>query len=281
MLKLLGLPVQELSKNKSPSFGTAVDTDQPATQTRPSAPKNEQRPEPGAPALSVSETVSTRCEEPTRLSKAERKQLIECEKTITTGRDAMFKANAALKQIRDQKLYRETFKTFEDYCFATWNLRHSAAYQRLTWAQAQAAVSATADKPVEVNERQARALGGLSDGDMVCVWKQALKASNTQNPSTKNLKAARKELNLAPVKSGVGKPSPKPSGEADQVTAPASSQEAFDPHSRWQTFRDQVKREYEDWPHAHQVAFRDHLRASLKEAEDGDNDAQNLGSETA
>ena len=183
----------------------------------------------------------------------------------------MLKACKALKGIRDQRLYREKFDTFEDYCLKKWNLARSSAYQRLTLAQAHEALSVTADKAIEINERQARALGGLSDGDMVCVWKQALKASNTQNPSTKNLKAARKELNLAPVKSGVGKPSPKPSGEADQVTAPASSQGEFDPGSRWLTFRDQIDHEYGDWPQAHRVAFRDNLRAWLKEQENGDN----------
>ena len=280
-LGLLGLPVQEPSKNKSPSSSTAVDANQPATQARPSAPKNEQRSKLGALAADTSEAVVTNGEEAPPLSKAERKQLNRYEKTIAKGRDAMLKACKALKGIRDQRLYREKFDTFEDYCLKKWNLARSSAYQRLTLAQAHETLSATADKPVEVNERQARALGGLSDEDMVRVWKQAVKASNTQNPSTKNIKAARKELNLAPVKSGASKPSPKSSGAADQDSAPTSSQGEFDPGSRWQTFRDQVKREYEGWPQAHRVAFRDNLRDWLKEQEDGDNEAQNLASEAA
>lgn len=252
-----------------------------AKHTRPSAPTNEQRSKLGALAANTSEAVVTNGEEAPPLSKAERKQLNRYEKTIAKGRDAMLKACKALKAIRDQRLYREKFDTFEDYCLKKWNLARSSAYQRLTLAQAHETLSATADKPVEVNERQARALGGLSDEDMVRVWKQAVKASNTQNPSTKNIKAARKELNLAPVKSGAGKPNPKSSGEANQVTTPASSQGEFDPGSRWQTFRDQVTREYEGWPQAHRVAFRDNLRAWLKEQEDGDNEAQNLASEAA
>ena len=145
------------------SAATAEASDSPA------AVQNEQRSEPGA--LTVSETVFTISEVPTRLSKAERKQLIKCEKTIATGRDAAFKANDALRQIRDQKLYREDFKTFEEDCSKTWSLRRSTAYQRITWAQAQEILSAMADKSVEVNERQARALGGLSDENMVRVWK--------------------------------------------------------------------------------------------------------------
>jgi hypothetical protein len=281
LLTLLGLAVQEPSKSKSPSYGTAVDADQPATQARPSAPKNEQRSKPGALAANTSEAVVTHVEEAPPLSKAERKQLNKYEKIIAKGRDTMLKACKALKGIRDQRLYREKFDTFEDYCLKTWNLARSSAYQRLTWAQAHEVLSATADKAIEINERQARALGGLSDEDMVRVWKQAVKASNAQNPTTKDIKAARKELNLAPVKAGAGKHNSKSSSEADQVTTPASSQEEFDLRSRWQTFRDQVKQEYGNWPQAHRVAFRDNLRAWLKEQEDGGNEAQTIASEAA
>lgn len=245
------------------SAATAEASDSPA------AVQNEQRSEPGALALTVSETVFTISEVPTRLSQAERKQLKKCEKFIATGRDAAVEANDALRQIRDQKLYREDFKTFEEYCFKTWSLRRSTAYQRITWAQAQEILSAMADKSVEVNERQARALGGLSDENMVRVWKHAAKASDTPNPTNKDIKAARKELNLAPMKSGAGKHNSKSSSEADQVTTPASSQAEFGPHSRWLTFRDQLDHEYGGWPLAHRVAFRANLRAWLKEQEDG------------
>jgi hypothetical protein len=278
LLKLLCLPVQEPSENKSPSYGTAVDANQPATQTRPSAPKNEQRSEPGALTLNVSETVvnisEEPSEEPTRLSKAERKLLAECEKTIATGREAVFEANAALKRIRDRKLYREGFKTFEDYCFRTWSFRRSTAYQRIMWAQAHEILSAMADKSVEVNERQARALGGLGDEDMVRVWQQAVKASNTQNPTTKDIEAARAELNLVPLKSGAGKHNSKSSSDADQVTTPASSLGEFDPNSRWLTFRHQIDQEYGAWPLADRVAFRANLQVWLKEQEDGDDEAR-------
>lgn len=228
-LELMGLPVQEPRKNKSRSSSALVDANQPATEARSSAPKIEQHAKLAALAANTSEAVVTKGEEVPPLSKAERKQLNSYEKTIAKGRDAMLKACKALKGIRDQHLYREQFDTFEEYCLQKWNLARSSAYQRLTLAQVHETLSATADKPVEVNERQARALGGLNDADMVRVWKQAVNTSNTQNPSTKSIKAARKELNLAPVKSGVRKPSPKPSGDTDQVIAPESSQGEFDP----------------------------------------------------
>lgn len=107
------------------------------------------------------------------------------EKIIATGRDTMRKAFKELKRIRDGKLYREDFKTFEEYCLKRWGLARSSAYQRLDLAEAYEALSAMTDKPTELNERQARALAGLPDKDKVRVWKHAVAARTPRIPAVR------------------------------------------------------------------------------------------------
>ena len=105
------------------------------------------------------------------LTEIERAQLQEYESTIRNGCDAIYASAIALKAIHDLTLFRE-FKTFPAYCRAKWGFRRSAAYQRLELAQANEDLSAMADKAM-LNERQARALAGLTAEEQTRVWKDS------------------------------------------------------------------------------------------------------------
>jgi hypothetical protein len=54
------------------------------------------------------------------LTKAEREELAKCERTIKRGLDELLETSRAFKAIRDKRLYREQFETFERYCAERW-----------------------------------------------------------------------------------------------------------------------------------------------------------------
>ena len=63
-------------------------------------------------------------------------------------------------ELRDLKLYRAEFGTFEDYCKERWGIAKRTAYQLMDAAEV---VSTMVDKgmPAPTNERQARPLSRL------------------------------------------------------------------------------------------------------------------------
>ena len=53
--------------------------------------------------------------------------LTECEAVIERGLRTFVEVGEALLRIRDERLYRETHGTFEDYCRERWAMRREVA----------------------------------------------------------------------------------------------------------------------------------------------------------
>jgi hypothetical protein len=98
-----------------------------------------------------------------KLAKDERKALSVLEEGIQAAldrsRDGFIEAGKRLTVIRDSFLYRETHRTFEDYCQERWGFSRVRAHQLIE----------AACKPMVNNERQARALIGLDHEDAIAV----------------------------------------------------------------------------------------------------------------
>jgi hypothetical protein len=60
--------------------------------------------------------------QPSILSDEERKLFAEHQRFITQARFSGPEASKRLAEIRDRKLYRERFRTFEGFCRTRWNL---------------------------------------------------------------------------------------------------------------------------------------------------------------
>ena len=58
----------------------------------------------------------------TELTEQETTLLNECEIVVSKGIKAFKEVWGALLEIRDSKLYRKEFRTFEDYCIVKWDL---------------------------------------------------------------------------------------------------------------------------------------------------------------
>ncbi|WP_433233925.1 hypothetical protein [Actinomadura nitritigenes] len=94
-----------------------------------------------------------------RLDAFERAQLARAERTIRRGLATFVAVGEALLEIRDQRLYRETHGTFEEYCRDRWALSKTHGNRLVQAAQVVRELAPTGAAPT--SERQARELTGL------------------------------------------------------------------------------------------------------------------------
>ncbi len=86
------------------------------------------------------------------LTAPERSDLRRLEKVVETGLAMFHPIGEALKQIRDQKLYREKWKTFEAYCEERFGIKRSYAHRLIEAVEIKMLPMGNKIK----NERQAR-----------------------------------------------------------------------------------------------------------------------------
>jgi len=97
-----------------------------------------------------------------KLTTRERHKLTRAERTIAKGLKSFWEVGMALKAIRDQRLYRQRYGTFEEYCAARWDLSRPRAYQLCAASDVVADLSTNVDKkPLPESEAQARPLTRL------------------------------------------------------------------------------------------------------------------------
>ena len=66
-----------------------------------------------------------------KLNPAEKQELQQLEQTIATNLTGTFELAAALMKIRDQKLYRVEYNSFEEYCRKRWDYSRSYCQARI------------------------------------------------------------------------------------------------------------------------------------------------------
>jgi phage N-6-adenine-methyltransferase len=100
-------------------------------------------------------------------------ELLECERVIERGLNTFVEVGAALLKIRDSRLYKNNYDTFEDYCRERWGMYRDKADRYI--AAAKLVENLT---PIGVtlptNEAQARPLVGLPPEQQFQVWQQVV-----------------------------------------------------------------------------------------------------------
>lgn len=88
----------------------------------------------------------------------------------------------ALKEIRDRRLYRQHYDTFEEYCIQRWDVSRPRAYELCAASEVVANLSAIADiRLLPENEAQARPLTRLKDpAQWRRAWHTAVKLAAAQ-----------------------------------------------------------------------------------------------------
>lgn len=120
-------------------------------------------------------------EEGKTLNSVESKNLEAYEETIRAHNDSFVEAGLALGSISDQKLHREAYPTFEEYCVEKWGWSRQYAYKLIKAAQAwkylKDELSPNGDMQLPKNESQVRELLRLGDEkeEWLRGWKKAVK----------------------------------------------------------------------------------------------------------
>lgn len=157
------------------------------------------------------------------LSSEEAAKLAECEDDIRSG---ALKMAEALLTIRDKKLYREGFETFEDYCRVRLGFSRSRAYELCDFAgisRELGEMSAMADTPLPQNERQARPLKKLKSAEQRAkAWTKAVGRAGEEPVTCKHVKAAVEECCGKPPKNS------KPSNKKDAAKKPIKADDSAD-----------------------------------------------------
>lgn len=143
--------------------------------------------------------------------------LSQYEAVIERGQQTFLEVGAALAQIREQKLYRAGFKTFEDYCQARWDWTKRRANQLIGAAEVVADLGTVVPKTaMPVSERQVRPLSRLPPTERGEAWKEACEESGGQPTAEQVVEAVERRL----AKAGPPeKPDRHPPGQPERETA--------------------------------------------------------------
>jgi len=90
--------------------------------------------------------------------------------------DDRFKVGEALLEIREQKLYRADYETFDEFCESEYGFKRAHAYRLIEFADVKASVQMSPIGDKLVRESQARALAPVPEEKRVEVLTEAAKA---------------------------------------------------------------------------------------------------------
>jgi len=106
------------------------------------------------------------------LIKEERELLQKHETTIKKGLNTFVEVGQALLEIRDKKLYRIEYKTFEEYCKQKWRISRPRSYQLIEASLAIENVYPGIQMPK--NEKEVRPLTSLEPEVQNAVWQETV-----------------------------------------------------------------------------------------------------------
>ncbi|MEA5259184.1 hypothetical protein VB264_15415 [Arcicella aquatica] len=122
------------------------------------------------------------------LNTIELDRLSSCEAVIEKGLNTFVEVGNALFEIRNNKLYRDKFTTFESYCRDRWNLKRQRAYELMDAAAVVNTLSEISDKNeqdsqasivVPTKESHAAALSKVPEEFRSEVWEKALEKNQS------------------------------------------------------------------------------------------------------
>lgn len=117
-----------------------------------------------------------------QLDVTEQARLQELESIVDHGLQTFYEVGKALDEIREQKLYRETHKSFEIYCRDKWGIARQTAHRFISAAQVIENLTPIGVK-IPTKENQVRPLAGLSPELQLEIWQEALKLSPNGMPT--------------------------------------------------------------------------------------------------
>lgn len=117
-----------------------------------------------------------------QLDVTERARLQELESIVEHGLQTFYEVGKALDEIREQRLYRETHKSFETYCRDKWGIARQTAHRFIAAAQVIENLTPINVK-IPTKENQVRPLAGLPPELQLEIWQEALESSPNGMPT--------------------------------------------------------------------------------------------------
>lgn len=105
----------------------------------------------------------------------------EIEETLEAGRKAFARIGEKLKEIKEGRLYRDQYPSFDAYCEGRWSISGRHAARMIEGASVLALLGGTKAK---VTERQLRPLSKLDPEDVPQAWEEAKRVSGSDSPPT-------------------------------------------------------------------------------------------------
>jgi hypothetical protein len=117
------------------------------------------------------------------LTTREQREFARAERTIAKGLKSFLEVGMALKEIRDKRLYRQQYDTFEEYCMLRWELSRPRAYQLCAASEVVAHLSTSVDtRLLPESEAQTRPLTRLKDpAQWRRAWGSAIRTAAAEN----------------------------------------------------------------------------------------------------
>jgi hypothetical protein len=138
------------------------------------------------------------------LSTSEAGRLAELETVIERGLQTFIEVGSALMEIRNSRLYRQTYATFEEYCQERWDLRKSRIYQLMDAAEVVENLKSSTivelssgSTPLPTNEAQARPLAKLGLEMQRQVWRRAVETAPEGKITARHIETVVREFQAA------------------------------------------------------------------------------------
>lgn len=145
------------------------------------------------------------------LTKSEESRLSELEATIGHGLNTFVEVGSALAAIRDSRLYRAEYGTFEEYCDKRWRFARRTAYQYIEAAEAAENVRNCA-QVAPARESQVRPLTRLEPDQQRVAWSRANEIAEAEGTPirARHVEEAVQERKPRPKKDNIEKLSAAP-----------------------------------------------------------------------
>lgn len=128
------------------------------------------------------------------LSLEERDQLDVLEEVIDNGLQTFVDVGNALMEIRDGRLYREAFGTFEDYCRERWGFTQQSATRYIRASQTVQNLQSEPMGSLPTSERQARPLTRLEPEQQREAWQRAVETAPEGKVTAKHVAQVAQEF---------------------------------------------------------------------------------------
>lgn len=153
----------------------------------------------------------------TELTTWEQDRLSVLEEVIDYGLQTFVDVGEALMEIRDSRLYRDDYSTFEGYCQDRWGLNRSHSYRLMDAAKVVGNLQMSPMGDIPRNERQARPLTKLEPEQQREAWQTAVETAPGGKVTASHVEEVVKDItNGAKPKMAVHYSSDSPEWETPQ-----------------------------------------------------------------